>query len=194
MEAIGAAGSVRNLAARAVVAASVDIVARRSSAELRRAAVDARGAILAQQRDTIRAAFYRSVDLAFEATAGGVRLGCYDDGRVRFPLPWSGRSYPRFGLTYSTAMILRALIVNWQAGFWRPVVIAPVPTTPAAVFITDGRGGWFLNLAAYSTTTAVVAATVAWPTMDVVAHFEAALSKEASIARDKRRKGKARAR
>ena len=191
---VTAAGTVRNLAARAVMAASVDIVARRTAEDLQRAAVDARGAIIAQQREVIRSAFYRAVDLAYEATPGGVRLGCHDDGRVRIPLPWSGRSYSRFGLTYSTAMILRALIVNWPAGFWRPVVTAPVPTPPAAVFVTDGAGGWFLNLAAYPTTTAVTVAAQSWPTLDVVAHFEAELSKEAGIARDRRRKGKARAR
>ena len=188
---VAAAGTVRNLAARAVMAASVDIVTRRSAAELQRAAVDSRGAILAQQRETIRAAFYRACDLAFETTSGGVRLGCYDDGRVRFPLPWSGRSYLRYGLTRTTADILGVLLLNWRAGFWSKATgHAP---TPAPVFMTEGNGAWFVNLT-YTSTRAIVTATLDWPSLDSVAFLASDLSIKAGAARAKRRAGSVTAR
>ncbi len=184
MGSVMAVGRVRKLAAQAVVAVSTKIIDGESSALLAEASIDSRGAVLAQQTTTIQRAFLRAVDLAFETSPGGVRLGCYDDGRIRFVVPWSSRSYRRYGLTTTTAAILRVLVTEWKSGFWNPVT-GHTPAPPP-VFVLGNKGEWYVNLC-YTSTLAVAGVTVNWPSMDTVAFLQAALTKKETAARIKRR-------
>ena len=184
MDSLAAVGQVRKLAAQAVVAVSTGKIDKESAAMLESAVIDTRGAVLAQQATTIQRAFLHAVELAFETSPGGVRLGCYDDGRVRFVLPWSSRSYRRYGLTNTTAAILRTLVTEWKSGFWHPAT-GHTPAPPP-VFVLGNKGEWYVNLC-YTSTLAVAGVTVNWPSLDTVAFLQATLTKKETAARIKRR-------
>ena len=186
MEAVTAAEQVRKLAAQAVVNVSTKRIDAQSAAMLTAADAETRGAVLAQQVATIKRTFLRAVEMAYEETPGGVRLGHFDDGRLRSSVPWSVRSYRKFHIGFTTSSLLRMLLLNWENGFWLPTGALPVPPP---VFLGNGRA-WFLNTKAYPTKLSVVSATLLWPTLDYVAYLEKFSSLQASKARAKYRKGK----